>query len=173
MDIISGKTWIFGENIDTDVIIPGRYLRTFNPQDLADHVLEGERPDFTKNVQKGDIILHGCNAQVQAVSIARDKCYDCIQPSELRTEELWEQAGRRIDCEYLVLDRSIRTADYVDDILRLCNVKYAPFDKDGNGNMGYLYEINRELARIFLRGIVKANPQIANVDYISELLAEK
>ena len=125
------------------------------------------------DVQKGDIILHGCNAQVQAVSIARDKCYDCIQPSELRTEELWEQAGRRIDCEYLVLDRSIRTADYVDDILRLCNVKYAPFDKDGNGNMGYLYEINRELARIFLRGIVKANPQIANVDYISELLAEK
>ena len=125
------------------------------------------------DVQKGDIILHGCNAQVQAVSIVRDKCYDCIQPSELRTEELWEQAGRRIDCEYLVLDRPIRTADYVDDILRLCNVKYAPFDKDGNGNMGYLYEINRELARIFLRGIVKANPQLANVEYISELLAEK
>ena len=39
MDIIKGKTWTFGENIDTDVIIPGRYLRTFNPQDLADHVL--------------------------------------------------------------------------------------------------------------------------------------
>ena len=125
------------------------------------------------DVQKGDIILHGCSAQVQAVSIARDKCYDCIQPSELRTEELWEPAGRRIDCEYLVLDRPIRTADYVDDILRLCNVKYAPFDKDGNGNMGYLYEINRELARIFLRGIVKANPQLANVDYISELLMEQ
>ena len=61
MDIISGKTWTFGENIDTDVIIPGRYLRTFNPQDLADHVLEGERPDFTKNVQKGDIIVAGDN----------------------------------------------------------------------------------------------------------------
>ncbi|MCR5027370.1 MAG: 3-isopropylmalate dehydratase small subunit [Methanobrevibacter sp.] len=61
MDVISGKTWTFGENIDTDVIIPGRYLRTFNPQDLADHVLEGERPDFTKNVQKGDIIVAGDN----------------------------------------------------------------------------------------------------------------
>ena len=57
MDIIKGKTWTFGENIDTDVIIPGRYLRTFNPQDLADHVLEGERPDFTKNVKSGDIIV--------------------------------------------------------------------------------------------------------------------
>ena len=61
MDIICGKTWTFGENIDTDVIIPGRYLRTFNPQDLADHVLEGERPDFTKNVQQGDVIVAGEN----------------------------------------------------------------------------------------------------------------
>ena len=61
MEIIFGKTWTFGENIDTDVIIPGRYLRTFNPQDLADHVLEGERPDFTKNVQKGDVIVAGEN----------------------------------------------------------------------------------------------------------------
>ena len=61
MEIIQGKTWIFGKNIDTDVIIPGRYLRTFNPQDLADHVLEGERPDFTQNVQLGDVIVAGEN----------------------------------------------------------------------------------------------------------------
>ena len=58
---IKGKVWNFGDNIDTDVIIPGRYLRTFNPDDLALHVLEGERPDFTRNVQKGDIILAGEN----------------------------------------------------------------------------------------------------------------
>ena len=44
---IKGKVWNFGDNIDTDVIIPGRYLRTFNPKDLALHVLEGERADFT------------------------------------------------------------------------------------------------------------------------------
>ena len=43
---IKGKVWNFGDNIDTDVIIPGRYLRTFNPKDLAEHVLEGERADF-------------------------------------------------------------------------------------------------------------------------------
>lgn len=61
MDKIKGKTWIFEDNIDTDVIIPGRYLRTFNPQDLADHVLEGERPEFTSNVEKGDIIVAGEN----------------------------------------------------------------------------------------------------------------
>ena len=58
---IRGKVWNFGDNIDTDVIIPGRYLRTFNPKDLALHVLEGERPDFTENVEQGDIILAGEN----------------------------------------------------------------------------------------------------------------
>jgi methanogen homoaconitase small subunit len=74
MEIIKGKTWTFGENIDTDVIIPGRYLRTFNPQDLADHVLEGERPDFTKNVQKGDIIVadenFGCGSSREQAPVA-------------------------------------------------------------------------------------------------------
>ena len=74
MDIIRGKTWTFGENIDTDVIIPGRYLRTFNPQDLADHVLEGERPDFTKNVQKGDVIVadenFGCGSSREQAPVA-------------------------------------------------------------------------------------------------------
>lgn len=74
MDIIKGKIWTFGENIDTDVIIPGRYLRTFNPQDLADHVLEGERPDFTKNVQKGDIIVadenFGCGSSREQAPVA-------------------------------------------------------------------------------------------------------
>ena len=74
MDIIKGKTWTFGENIDTDVIIPGRYLRTFNPQDLADHVLEGERPDFTKNVKSGDIIVadenFGCGSSREQAPVA-------------------------------------------------------------------------------------------------------
>ena len=72
MDIIKGKTWTFGENIDTDVIIPGRYLRTFNPQDLADHVLEGERPDFTKNVKKGDIIADGPSTNDGEMSLGKN-----------------------------------------------------------------------------------------------------
>ena len=74
MNIIRGKTWTCGENIDTDVSIPGRYLRTFNPQDLADHVLEGERPEFTKNVQKGDIIVadenFGCGSSREQAPVA-------------------------------------------------------------------------------------------------------
>lgn len=61
MDKIKGKVWTFRDCIDTDVIIAGRYLRTFNPQDLADHVMEAEDPDFASNVEKGDIIVGGWN----------------------------------------------------------------------------------------------------------------
>lgn len=72
--MIKGNTWIFGKNIDTDVIIPGRYLRTFNLKDLAEHVLEGERPDFTKNVKKGDIIVadenFGCGSSREQAPVA-------------------------------------------------------------------------------------------------------
>jgi len=61
MDILEGKVWKFGDNIDTDVIIPGRYLRTFDPKELAKHVMAGERADFSSNVMDGDIILGGWN----------------------------------------------------------------------------------------------------------------
>lgn len=124
------------------------------------------------DVRPGDIIFHGYRTYVQAISIARGSCYECNQPEELRTEDQWEQEGWRVDCEYIVLDHPIKTSNYREDILRFCNVKYAPFDKDGNGNMGYLYELNRELAQIFMGAIVKANKNLADVDYVSKLLGE-
>ncbi|GAB4317817.1 MAG: homoaconitase small subunit [Methanobacteriaceae archaeon] len=58
---MNGKVWLFGDNIDTDVIIPGRYLRTFNLDDLSAHVMEGISRDFAKKVKKGDIIVAGWN----------------------------------------------------------------------------------------------------------------
>ncbi|WP_292473563.1 homoaconitase small subunit [Methanosphaera sp.] len=61
MDIMKGKVWKFRDSIDTDVIIAGRYLRTFNPQDLADHVMEAEDPEFSQKVNEGDIIVAGWN----------------------------------------------------------------------------------------------------------------
>ncbi|HIH34887.1 MAG TPA: 3-isopropylmalate dehydratase small subunit [Methanosphaera sp.] len=61
MEKMKGKVWKFRDSIDTDVIIAGRYLRTFNPQDLADHVMEAEDPEFSQKVNKGDIIVAGWN----------------------------------------------------------------------------------------------------------------
>ena len=58
---IKGKAWIFGDDIDTDAIIPGKYLRTTDMQVFADHVLEGIDPGFAGNVGRGDIIVAGMN----------------------------------------------------------------------------------------------------------------
>ena len=60
-NIDDAKVWTFRDCIDTDVIIAGRYLRTFDAQDLADHVMEAEDPDFSSNVSEGDIIVAGWN----------------------------------------------------------------------------------------------------------------
>ena len=123
-------------------------------------------------VKKGDIILHGCNARVVAVSVAVSDCYDCDRPKERAFEEAWNNEGRRVDLKYYVFQNPIKTSDYIPEILEYCRVKYSPFDRDGSGNMGYLYELNRELAKVFLREAVKVNPGIGEVDVVHELLDE-
>ena len=59
--IFKGKVWKFGDNIDTDAIIPARYLTTFDPRELAAHCMEDADPDFVKKMKSGDIILGGEN----------------------------------------------------------------------------------------------------------------
>ncbi len=58
---ISGRVWKFGDNIDTDVIIPGKYLRTTDMSVFAAHVMEGIDPQFSQKVKMGDIIVAGEN----------------------------------------------------------------------------------------------------------------
>jgi len=58
---ISGKAHIFGDNIDTDQIYPGRYLELTAKSDIASHCMEGVRPGFAREIQEGDIIVAGRN----------------------------------------------------------------------------------------------------------------
>ena len=58
---IRGKVWKFGDDINTDEIIPARYLVTTDPEELAKHVMEDADPEFPKKVQPGDIIVAGKN----------------------------------------------------------------------------------------------------------------
>ena len=59
--IIQGHAHLYGDNIDTDAIIPGKYTKTLDLQSLADHVLEDLDPDFRQRMQPGDILVAGSN----------------------------------------------------------------------------------------------------------------
>lgn len=52
-----GHVFKYGDNVDTDVIIPARYLNSFDAQELASHAMADIDPDFVKKVQSGDIIV--------------------------------------------------------------------------------------------------------------------
>ena len=58
---IEGNSWIYGDNIDTDVIIPARYLNTSDDKELASHCMEDIDISFAKNVKPGDVIVAGEN----------------------------------------------------------------------------------------------------------------
>ena len=58
---IEGKVWRYGDNIDTDVIIPARYLNTFDPAELAKHCMVDIDETFAPNVKVGDIMVGGKN----------------------------------------------------------------------------------------------------------------
>ena len=59
--VIKGKAFVFGANIDTDQIYPGRFLDLTDPEDVAKHAMEGADPNFVKEFTPGDIIVASTN----------------------------------------------------------------------------------------------------------------
>ena len=69
-----GKVFKYGDNVDTDVIIPARYLNSSVPEELAEHCMEDIDKEFVKKVKKGDIIVadknFGCGSSREHAPIA-------------------------------------------------------------------------------------------------------
>lgn len=59
--ILNGNAHVYGDAVNTDVIIAGKYTKTLNMQDLAAHCLEDLDPDFRKKVKTGDFVVAGMN----------------------------------------------------------------------------------------------------------------
>jgi 3-isopropylmalate/(R)-2-methylmalate dehydratase small subunit len=59
--LLKGRVWVYGDDVDTDVIIPAKYLNTSDPKELAAHVMEGAGTEMAENVNPGDIIVAGKN----------------------------------------------------------------------------------------------------------------
>ncbi len=74
MKAACGRVFKYGDNVDTDVIIPARYLNSSDPKELASHCMEDIDKDFINNVQTGDIIVaeknFGCGSSREHAPLA-------------------------------------------------------------------------------------------------------
>ena len=113
-----------------------------------------------KEVRRGDIIIHSFRAEIVAVSIAKDVAYSWRRYDGIQ--------GRRIDCDYYRLRRCISTSARKTKNIELCGgAMYQPFNTNGTGNQGYLYDMTFKLRDYYISEIVKYNPYI--LDKIPEL----
>jgi 3-isopropylmalate/(R)-2-methylmalate dehydratase small subunit len=71
---LRGRAHTYGKNVDTDVIIPGKYCNIIDPAELGKHALEGLDPEYTSKMQPGDIIVadsnFGCGSSREVAPIA-------------------------------------------------------------------------------------------------------
>ncbi len=74
-----GRVWKYGDNINTDVIFPGRYTyKMMEPAEMAKHAMEDLDPDFAKNVKPGDVIVAGKNF---GCGSSREQAAACLKAS--------------------------------------------------------------------------------------------
>lgn len=117
-------------------------------------------------VTKGDVIFSSYKGKLVSISVATSDCLEHEKPSDFDEDELWLKQGWLVNLDYYDLENPINFKDYMDDILPMQADKYAPFDKNGDGNQGYLFEINSDLASYL---IALAKTRQLNTDIINYL----
>jgi 3-isopropylmalate/(R)-2-methylmalate dehydratase small subunit len=81
MTLIKGRVWKYGDNVNTDVIFPGKYTYTISdPADMPQYALEDLDPDFANQVKPGDIIVAGKN---WGCGSSREQAVVCLSESKL------------------------------------------------------------------------------------------
>jgi 3-isopropylmalate/(R)-2-methylmalate dehydratase small subunit len=75
--VTTHRIWVYGDNVNTDVIFPGKYTYTLKtPEDIAAHALEDLDPTFAANVQPGDVIVAGRN---WGMGSSREQAVTCLK----------------------------------------------------------------------------------------------
>lgn len=123
-----------------------------------------------KYLKKGDIILHGCNGYICAISQVLGTWYEAPAPTKHDTPDYENMLGRQVNCCYAIINHCVKTSFYITEIL-LYNDKtnYPPFNKNGTGLQGYLFNIHKDLAKLFINESIKKNPYLLNIDFIKDL----
>lgn len=127
-----------------------------------------------QEVREKDIIFH-CDMQgILAISIASGKCFMAKRPTEhLLATDKKDMEGLMVKTDYQLLKTPIIISYYKKEIVAFQGDpegKGYPFNKNGGGNQGYLFNLNKGLAKFFMDEIIKRNPFMREKDYVKDLL---
>ena len=115
----TGRVFKYGDNVDTDVIIPARYLNTSDPKELAAHCMEDIDLDFAKNVQQGDIIVanknFGCGSSREHAPIAiKESGVSCVIASTFA--RIFYRNAINIGLPILECDQAVKSIEAGDEL---------------------------------------------------------
>ena len=116
---VIGKVFKYGDNVDTDVIIPARYLNTSDPKELAAHCMEDIDKDFVKNVKKGDFIVanknFGCGSSREHAPIAiKEAGVSCVIASTFA--RIFYRNAINIGLPIFECDEAVKAIDNGDEL---------------------------------------------------------
>ena len=117
-------------------------------------------------VRPGDLIFSYVGGRIVAVAVAKTAAYDSPRPGDMG-EGLWEDAGKRVDVEYRDLTDPLTIAAIVAELQPLMPERYAPLNRFGTGNQGYLFALPPRAGRLLLDRIDAVQPREA-VEAIEE-----
>jgi methanogen homoaconitase small subunit len=142
--MIKGQAWIFGDDVDTDVIIPGKYLRTKDLTLLASHVMEGLNPNFSSQVKKGDLIVAGRNfgcgsSREQAPLALKEAGISAVVAKSFA--RIFYRNAINIGLPLIEADVSCSQGDVIEVDLALGIVRYGDFVVQGTRLPDFLLEI--------------------------------
>ena len=160
--------FVFQGKTSERMLFEGFIFAPYSPMDRYFHYWER-----MSEVRKGDIILHCSNGEIVAVSEALGSEYRISMP---RWAGAWYQYGpyaRAIDIDAHQVMFPVVTRKYREKIKEYCrNVTNSPFNINGTGNQGYLYNCPKRLAHMFLSLLVGRNRELEGVGFIKDIFEQ-
>lgn len=159
----TGRVFKYGDNVDTDVIIPARYLNTSDPKELASHCMEDIDLDFAKEVQEGDIIVanknFGCGSSREHAPIAiKESGISCVIASTFA--RIFYRNAINIGLPILECDKAVKNIEAGDKL-------EVNFDTGVIKNLTQNEEYQGEAFPEFMQKIISSNGLI---EYIKNSL---
>ncbi len=153
--------------------------KQFSNELVGGYIFAGLDPTIShwrrlKELKEGDIIFHGTMQGILAMSVVKGGYSIEKRPqAHYLANERKDYEGIAVKCKYSLLKNPIITQDYTKEIIELQGDhkgKGFPFNKNGKGNQGYLFNMNLDLAKFFMQEILRVNPHLKEEVFVQDLL---